>query len=579
MSRTSLPESTDRGASAVDMPANVDLTFGDFLGVLKRRGRLLWSVVALVVLAGVWIAYRMPPTYASSGILLAEQPEVPEHVVRSTVPYDRDDRVRIITQRVLTNGNLARIIDEQQLYRPLETGSPAALEEFRAHLALGAEDPDILENLLGPSRAADSMAFSITFTDPSPNVAREVARSLVALYLEENQRARREQAEGTTRFLIDEASRLEAEIATREERLAVFKREHAGSLPADVDRQLADRMERELAVAEQEIRSLRERRDLAGSALAQLSPNAPVVDENGRAILGADERRTLLERRYTQLSAVYSQDHPDVQKVRRELDALRSAGVSAAGNGALQSELIAREEELAAARRRYSADHPDVQRLERAVAGLRAAAASRPPPMSTPAARPDNPEYIQRQVLLRATQADLEAAVERRDELTARLRDLGSQAAAAPDVERELSALNRGYAQLVTQYGDVQAKLREAEMAANLESAGRGDRFTVLQSPQLPASPSSPNRPAVLLLTLVVALTLGTGAVTLVERCQATVRHPRDVVEHFGVPPIVAIPYVSNGADVGRRARQRFATVALTCLWAGTIFFIVVTPV
>jgi uncharacterized protein involved in exopolysaccharide biosynthesis len=556
-------------------------TLGDYLGVLRRRGRLLWRIVALTVLAGVFIAYRVPPNYASTGILLAEQPEVPEHVVRSTVPYDADNRVRIITQRVLTNENLANIVAEQRLYPSLDPKSLEALEEFRGHLALGAEDPDILENLLGPSKAADAMAFSVSFTDPSPRVARDVAKSLVDLYLDENQRARREQADDTTQFLVEQANRLGAELETREQRLAEFKSKHIGSLPSDVDQQLRDRAERDLESVDQEIRSLRERRDLAASALALLSPNAPVVDENGQQILGPDERRMLLERRYTQLSAVYSPDHPDVLKVRRELDALRGAGTASADDNALRVELAAREEQLAQARTRYSADHPDVQRLERAVEGLRSTLARLPaqPPVRSAAPAPDNPQYIQRQVQLRATQVDLDAALERRTALDARLAQLDRYTTAAPEVERELNALTRGYEQLLAQYDDVQAKLREAEIAANLESAGRGDRFAVLQAPQLPTMPVSPNRIAVLLLTLIIAFTLGTVTVAVAERYDATVRHPRDVAEFFGAPPLVAVPFVFNDEDTRRRSGRRFATALLCSLWLGTIVFLVMTPV
>jgi len=566
-------------ANGTDLPVVGELTLGDYLGVLRRRGALLWGVVAAVVLAGVLVAYRLPPTYASTGILLAEQPEIPEHVVRSTVPYDPDDRVRIITQRVLTNENLGNIIAEQQLYLPLQPGSPAAIEEFREHLSLAAEDPDILENLLGPSQAAESMAFSLSFSDPSPQVARDVTRSLVALYLEGNQQARRRQAEDTTRFLTQEAEGLEVEIEEREEQLTAFKREHIGSLPSDADRGLEDRAERDLEAVEQEIRSLRERRDLAAAALAQLSPNAPVVDETGQPILGPDERRTLLERRYAQLSSIYGQDHPDVQKVIRELNALRASGVApSADEQALATELAAREEELAAARARYSADHPDVQRLERSVAGLRVALANESPSRAAYAQAPDNPQYVQRQSQLRTTEADLAAALDRRDELTARLADFDRLAAVAPDVERELGALTRGYEQLLTQYGDVQSKLREAQMAANLESEGRGDRFTVLQSPQLADSPLHPNRIAVLLLTLIVAFALGTGTVAVAERCDATVRHPRDVAEHFGAPPLVAIPCVFNNDDFRRRSNRRFGLVAFATVWVATIAYIVMTP-
>jgi uncharacterized protein involved in exopolysaccharide biosynthesis len=481
---------------------------------------------------------------------------------------------------VLTNENLANIVAEQQLYPSLDPKSPEALEEFREHLGLSAEDPDILENLLGPSKAADAMAFSLSFTDTSPRVARDVTKSLVELYLDENQRARREQADDTTQFLVEQANRLEAEMETREQRLAAFKSEHIGSLPTDVDSQLLDRVQRDLESVDAEIRSLRERRDLAASALALLSPNVPVVDENGQAILGPDERRTLLERRYTQLSAIYSPDHPDVQKVRRELDTLRGAGTAPSANdNALRVELAAREEELAQARTRYSADHPDVQRLERAVTGLRSTIARQPAqPVRSAAPAPDNPQYIQRQVQLRATQVDLDAALERRTALDARLAQLDRHTTAAPEVERELSALTRGYEQLLAQYDDVQAKLREAEIAANLESAGRGDRFTVIQAPQLPTMPVSPNRIAVLLLTLIIAFTLGTVTVAFAERYDATVRHPRDVAEYFGVPPLVAVPFVSNDDDARSRARRRFATAMWSSLWLGTIVFLVMTP-
>ncbi len=566
---------TDTSTSSME----TELTLDDYLSTLRRRGRLLWWVVATVVLIGVLIAFRVPPMYASSGILLADQPAVPEHVVRSTVPEDPDDRVRIITQRVLTRENLARIIAEKHLYAPLDPKSPDALDQFSAHVALAAEDPDILENLLGPSKSSDSMAFSLTFSNESAPVARDVAKGLVALYLQENQRARREQAEETTQFLTQESARLEGEIEMREARLAKFKREHFGGLPEDVDHQLFDRAQRDLEIADQDIRSLRERRDSAASALAQLSPNATVVDENGQTILGPQERETMLERRYAQLTAIYSADHPDVLKVKRELAALRAGGAAPSSDErALRAELSQREDELAAARTKYSADHPDVQRLEKAVEGLRAALA-RPPTIARTVREPDNPQYIERQLQLKNTEADLSAALARRRDLAGKLAELERHATSAPEVERELATLNRGYEQLLQQYDDIQSKISEAQMSANLESQGRGDRFTVLQAPQLPSSPEYPNRIAVLLLTVIIAFALGTGAVAVAERCDTTVRHPRDVSEHFGAPPLVAIPVVFNQEDVRRQSRRRFATVGLSCLWVGTIIYLFMTPV
>jgi uncharacterized protein involved in exopolysaccharide biosynthesis len=185
---------------------------------------------------------------------------------------------------------------------------------------------------------------------------------------------------------------------------------------------------------------------------------------------------------------------------------------------------------------------------------------------------------VERRGQIRTIEADLAAALNRRNELSARLSQFERLANVAPDVERELGMLTRGYEQLQAQYGDVQSKLREAQMAANLEIEGRGDRFTVLQAPQIATSPANPNRIAVLLLTLVVAFALGTGMVAFVERCDSTVRHPRDVTERFGAPPLVAIPCVFNDDDVRRRSHRRLAAVALASLWVATIAFLVMTP-
>jgi uncharacterized protein involved in exopolysaccharide biosynthesis len=235
------------------------------------------------------------------------------------------------------------------------------------------------------------------------------------------------------------------ELETREQQLTEFKRKHIGSLPDDADRGLEDRARRDLELVDQEIRSLRERRDSAASALSLLNPNTTVLDESGQPILGPDERRALLERRYAQLSAIYGQEHPDVQKTLRELNGLRGSGAaSSTGNQALTAELVAREEELEAARTRYSPGHPDVLRLERTVTNLRAALTSGTSRTTSPLA-PDNPQYVERRGQIRTIEADLAAALNRRNELSARLSQFERLANVAPDVERELGMLTRGY--------------------------------------------------------------------------------------------------------------------------------------
>jgi uncharacterized protein involved in exopolysaccharide biosynthesis len=554
----------------------------DVFDILKRRGILLLGVAGVVILIGVAVAFRSTPLYASRGVLLAELPGVAESAVRSTVPNNPESRVLIITQRVLTNDNLEEIIAKNELYPEL-AGMPAeARSRLREHLDLSAEDPQILESLLGTTRPESALAFSVTFSDSSPRVARDVANDLVALYLEENREARREQAAETIRFLTQEARRLETEIAAREERIVEFKGRNAGALPelAESNLQLLDRAGRDLDAVEQEIRSLRGQQSLLSTELAQLSPSATILNDQGAPILSSYDRLKALQREYLNLSSIYNADHPDVQRKRRELEALgESTGIPAFDRATLESELQAREDQLAAARDRYSAGHPDVVRLEKSVESARRALASAPrtTPRRLPTT-PDNPAYIQRQVQLRGATLDLQAAIERRDELRLRYDELEQRLSVAPGVERDYNALQRGSEQLIAQYNDTQSKINEAQMALNLEQDPNSERFTVLEGPSMASSPASPNRFAVLVLSLAIGVVLGAAVVTIAERADQTVRNAQDVVAYLEMPPLVGIPYVQNRADLKRHTRGRLLAATAVSLWIGAVFLLVVTP-
>jgi polysaccharide biosynthesis transport protein len=554
----------------------------DVLEILRRRGALFLWVAAIVVLIGVAVAYRSTPLYASRGVLLAELGSVSESAVRS-VQSRPEAVVRFITQRVLTNDNLEEIVVKNGLYPDLAGMPVEARGRLRDNLDLSAEDPQILESLLGTTRPEGALAFSVSFTDSSPRIARDVADDLVALYLEENREVRREQAAETIRFLTQEVRRIETEIADREVRLADFKTENAGALPdlADSNMQMLDRVGRDLDAVEQEIRTLRERQSLYTSELTLLSPSATVLNDQGAPVLSPYERLKMLQREYLQMSSVYHPDHPDVQRKRREILALgESTGLPAFDRATLESELQVREDELAAARERYSADHPDVIRLERAVESARKELASAP---RTPTTRrmpttPDNPAYIQREVQLRATTVDLNAALGRREELRARYEDLEKRLQVTPEVEREYSALSRGLEQLVTQYNEIQAEINQAQLALNLEEDPTSERFTVLEQPTVAGSPSSPNRFAVLVLSLAIAVALGAVVVAGAERSDQSVRNAQDIVAYLEMPPLVAIPYVENRIDIKRRARKRLLAASAVSLWISAVFLLVVTP-
>jgi succinoglycan biosynthesis transport protein ExoP len=556
----------------------------DVVGILRRRGALLLAVAAVVVLVGVAIAYRSTPLYTSrGGVLLAELPGIAESAVRSTVPNYPEARVRIITQRVLTNDNLDEIIAKNGLYPEL-AGMPAeARSRLRDpnRLQLSAEDPQILESLLGTTRPEGAFAFSVKFVDPSPRVARDVASDVIALYLKENRDIRREQAADTIEFLTQQARRLETEIAAREKRIAEFKGENSGALPelAESNREALDRAGRDLDAVEQEIRSLRANVAIYTSELSVLSPTSTVLNDQGAPIQSSYDRLKALQREYLSKSSIYDRDHPDMQRLRRELQTLgESTGVPAFDRATLESELQARQDQLTAARERYAGDHPELVRLEKAVEAARKELSIVPRATRRMPTTPDNPIYIQRESQLQSLNVDLQAALKRRDDLRARHTELEKRLQVAPEVERDYNTLSRGYEQLLEQYNDTQLKIGEAQMALNLEEDPNSERFTVLEQPSMASSPSSPNRFAVLVLSLAIGVALGAAVVAIAERSDQAVRNAQDVVAYLEMPPLVAIPYVENRADIKRHSRRRLVAATVVSLWLGTVFLLVVTP-
>lgn len=564
-----------------------ELSFADYWRVFKRRSALFFGIIGAVLLIGVAIAFRLPPMYESTGILLAEEPSVPQTVVPSTVPNDPAERVRVIAQRVLTRNNLKQIIAADHLYPKLSASPGDAVRELRQHISLSAEDPEIVDDLLGSSNHttdSSSIAFSLSFKYPNAVLARNVAQDLASLYLRESQQARQQQAAQTKQFLTEEAHRLSKAMSKKESQLAAFKSHHADSLPdlTTLNMQSIDRTERELTEAQQQVDTLQARQAQYGDELAQLSPQAPLVDDNGKPVLGARDRLKVLQRQYIQLSSIYSQDYPDVVQVKREMDALsKSSGLPAFDRATLQAELSAREADLAEARKNYSENYPDVQHLEKTVKNLKAAIAAAPRSTGGQADEPapDNPAYIQTQGQLRATTAAIKAAIKQRDELQAHLADLQKSVHQAPEVERAYQSLNRGYQQLQAQYDDVESKLRQAQTALDLESQSTGERVTLLAAPQVANSPAEPNRLAVLLLTIALAFVFAFGGVAIAESSDSTIRNARDVGACLELPPLAVIPYVYNRQDYQRRNRSRFVAVATVGLWAALITFFVMTPV
>src|SRR5687768_8220247 len=96
----------------------------DVLGTLWRWKWLIvpWPILGL---AAAWtFSSRLPDRYRSETVILVVPQRVPESYVRSTVTMRIEDRLRTISQEILSRTRLETIVNEFSLYPDLRQEIP-----------------------------------------------------------------------------------------------------------------------------------------------------------------------------------------------------------------------------------------------------------------------------------------------------------------------------------------------------------------------------------------------------------------------------------------------------------------------
>jgi uncharacterized protein involved in exopolysaccharide biosynthesis len=552
----------------------------DYLEIWTRRKRsvILTSLCGIVVAAAV--ALLWPPTYRSSATILMEEPAVPRDLVRSTITSYADQRVQVITQRVMATRNLITIMEKHNLFADRRETEPASVlaEELREDINFKLISAEVVDPRSGRPTEAN-IAFTLSFDYGEPGRAQRVLSELVSLYLAENLRTRQQTVAETAEFMAKEAAKLETLINGLEAKLAAFKRKHAGTLPEDaqVNARRIERFQRELGDATSKISVLEERRIFLKSELAQIDPQLGAFKKGGVRVLTPKEQLRALQTEMIGLNSRYGPQHPDVVRLKREIKALEEEVGSKGGGPMLKEGLKAAEAELAELRKKYGREHPDVVKQRRTVEGLRAALKAeggKGGAGGTPGETADNPAYIQLRAQLRAVEFELKG---KRAEVRAARRNLErleEAMARAPEVEAAYLSLQRQHTEAATRQLEVKAKLMQAELGKSLEAAAKSERLSLIEPPSLPVEPIRPNRWAIMILGLVLSVGSGVGLAGLFEATDKRVYGARHLALVAGAPPLAVIPEIERSRDIwGKRVKvmivlAAFAGLVAAAAWA-----------
>ncbi|GGG78375.1 hypothetical protein GCM10011415_29200 [Salipiger pallidus] len=136
----------------------------------------------------------------------------------------------------------------------------------------------------------------------------------------------------------------------------------------------------------------------------------------------------------------------------------------------------------------------------------------------------------------------------------------------APEVERELSGLERQLTQLQEQYGVITRRKADAEMGQMLEDRQSMDRFEVLETALVPEVTSSKSRKKLLAAGAVGSLIAGLAIAFIAELSNPVIRSAAQLERALGMQPVVAIPEIRTRRDRRRRGLGIFVSLGLVFL-------------
>jgi uncharacterized protein involved in exopolysaccharide biosynthesis len=497
------------------MDSNKEYTANDYLAALRRRRGVCLTVALPILACAALIAAMLPDKYTSFAEI---DINLEGSNVRTLEPIEvtsyADQYISNLTDLALSRANMIALASDPEVISATPSGvSEAELAgEIRSSIRVSV----LTQLVLSPSsgREVDLISgFRVESVGADPVFVQQVAESSAKLFLDADRSSRTERASSTSLFLNEQMNQTEIEIVGLEKDVAAFKVANACCLPELIDLNTAaiQRAERDIENAVPRIRALEQDRIFLQAQLEELSQ-----------IVAGTDRVVVLQEEYMTLVAKYGADHPDVNRLRREIIALTNADSASAAS----FEIIELRLKLGEAEQRYSSQHPDVIRYKKELAVLESRAAAMGGAGQNRLL--DNPRYLQLRAELNSIDSQLTELRTSQPALRQKIAEYEDRLARTPQVESEFEAISRKLESARDNFDDLQRRSIIAEQSTALESTDIGARLVQIIAPVVPESPSGPPRTAIMILGLFLAGTLGVGSMLFTEMTDSTVRHKSD---------------------------------------------------
>ncbi|MFV9645236.1 MAG: GumC family protein [Desulfobacterales bacterium] len=543
----------------------------DYLALLRRRIHwLIWPAL-LIFLTAAAVALLLPNVYKSETTILIEGRQIAEGLVTSTVTTYADQRIQAIKQEVMSRSKLLELVEKFDLYPELreKISTDALVNKVKSSISI---EPLSAAVKTGRSDRATSVtiAFTLSFEGENPGKIQGVVNDLTSFFLAKNLKARQASARGTTDFLEKQAEKVRETVTELNEKVAKFKEAHLEELPEFMTLNLkkVEKINDRINNIDREILTLREQRASVKYRIGFVNP----YSGTGGRVLTDEEKLQQLELNRAELKSKYSEKHPKVKALEKEIAMLKETVTQFQDLRDKRTRLNEREQYVAQLRSRYSDKHPLVKKAKLEIEELQKEIATTESNRNGATETDDvdmrnvtNPAYINLRSELDRITIRLSSRENEKKELMEEEEQIYAKLKTMPDVEKRYRDILVDRDQAKRSLSELQNKLQVARVAEGMEEGQLGENFAVTEPAYLPEDPFKPNRLAIMLLGLIFGVGAGVGMGALKEYTDHSIRLPEEIEKLTGHAVLAIIPSIQTPKE-RRKKMVTFAYITLlTC--------------
>ncbi|MCC0062818.1 MAG: lipopolysaccharide biosynthesis [Defluviimonas sp.] len=484
---------------------NIDLSF--YMAVFMRRLHYFILIFTLVLAAALAAAFLLPRVYVSSSTLLVDNSKIPISLDAPRVQAAALEKLQKSEQLLMTRANLLDIAKRLNVFSKINRMSPDEIvDEMRKKTSI-----------LKSAAPGEATIMEIGFAGETGAKAAGVVNEYVTFILKADVEERTGSAEDTLNFFDTEVKRLGGELDVVSARILKFQDENRDALPDTLNYRLGQQqlLQDRLQASERNIQQLSEQKSRMIAIFNSTGQiNSPTASQTPEA-QQLDQMRGQL----TSLLAVFSPENPKVKLLKqqiKELEKVVKAQIPQNGMGA-----------------------------------------------------PGGAKTFTTASMLDVQLADLDTRVEQekeqREKTIQELAALKDTIDRTPANQIALDALNRDYKNIQDQYNIAVSKQAAAAAGEQIELEAKGERLIVIEAATVPDRPSRPNRLLIAIGGFFGGAFLGFGGIVLIELLNRAVRRPKDLIDAFGITPIVTIPYMRTPNETMMR-RTAFTAALLAAV-------------